>query len=333
MRRQPSERTDRNLGADHERGAIAVMTAVSMMVILGLVAIVVDIGAIYFERTQLQTGADAAALALAQNCAKGSCGDLNATATSLAGANANDNYSGAQASVSGNSVSVQTSTLTSSGGTGLIASFAQVFGIKSTTVTATSTAGWGSPTTGPAVLPLAFSYCAFNHTSDVEQVIRYDTNRPADPCTYQGGTTLPGGFGWIQHVSPQCTVQVGANINGGVAYSDPGNNLPSDCYGTLQTVGGQTVLLPVYGDQYGNGGSGGWYKIIGFAAFHLTGWRFSGGSDGTSATDVWNSSTTPSCTGNCRGIKGYFTRFVSLDESFDLGGPTGLGASVVKLTQ
>ncbi|XTR53338.1 pilus assembly protein TadG-related protein [Pseudarthrobacter sp. So.54] len=44
-----------------------------MVVLLGITAIVVDVGMIYAERFELQNGADAAALAIAQDCAVGNC--------------------------------------------------------------------------------------------------------------------------------------------------------------------------------------------------------------------------------------------------------------------
>jgi hypothetical protein len=78
-------------GADD--GAIAVIVAVCMVVLLGFLAFVVDIGRLYAERRQLQNGADAASLAVALDCARGSCaGTLSAmsTATGEANANAND---------------------------------------------------------------------------------------------------------------------------------------------------------------------------------------------------------------------------------------------------
>jgi hypothetical protein len=60
----------RERGAD-DRGAVATMVAILLAggVLLGLAAIVVDTGQLYVEREELQTGADAAALAIAKACA------------------------------------------------------------------------------------------------------------------------------------------------------------------------------------------------------------------------------------------------------------------------
>src|SRR3954452_8660928 len=82
-----------------ERGATAVIVALMLVLLFGMGAIVVDVGAMYQERRELQNGADAGALALAKTCSAGSpeCGtavDATTTAQTYAGKNANDNVSG-----------------------------------------------------------------------------------------------------------------------------------------------------------------------------------------------------------------------------------------------
>ncbi len=83
--------------ARRERGAVTIIFAITLTfgVVLGMLALSVDIGTITIERRQLQNGADATSFALAQTCAKdaGAC-DPNATRASLellASANAGDN--------------------------------------------------------------------------------------------------------------------------------------------------------------------------------------------------------------------------------------------------
>ena len=67
------------------------MFAILLVPLIGFVAIAVDVGALYAERAQLQNGADAAALAIAQDCADdGVCGDSAGIAARFADANAND---------------------------------------------------------------------------------------------------------------------------------------------------------------------------------------------------------------------------------------------------
>lgn len=87
----------RRLGR-HDRGAVAVTVAILLAggTLLGFAALAVDVGVIYSEREQLQSGADAAALGLANACSRGrdECDDNDsrlAFAKSLASANADDN--------------------------------------------------------------------------------------------------------------------------------------------------------------------------------------------------------------------------------------------------
>lgn len=64
----------RLIRSGRERGASAVIIAILLpVVLLGLGAIVIDVGAFYAERAQTQNGADAGAVAVAQTCAKGTC--------------------------------------------------------------------------------------------------------------------------------------------------------------------------------------------------------------------------------------------------------------------
>jgi Flp pilus assembly protein TadG len=68
--------------------------AIMIVVLLGMGAIVVDFGQLYVERRELQNGADAAALAVAQDCAGGDCRDETATARTYANDNARDGKAG-----------------------------------------------------------------------------------------------------------------------------------------------------------------------------------------------------------------------------------------------
>src|ERR1039457_1222087 len=64
----------RLLGRD-ERGAVGVLVAMMLGagVLTGMGALVIDVGQLYQERAELQNGADAAALAVAESCATGTC--------------------------------------------------------------------------------------------------------------------------------------------------------------------------------------------------------------------------------------------------------------------
>jgi hypothetical protein len=86
-----------------DRGAVAVIVAVLLAggVLLGFLALVIDVGELYLERSQLQSGADAAALAVASACAQNTsdcatAGDMRALAQTYADKNSADGISNVQ---------------------------------------------------------------------------------------------------------------------------------------------------------------------------------------------------------------------------------------------
>jgi Flp pilus assembly protein TadG len=74
-----------------DRGAIGVLVAIFLAVgvLFGMGAMVIDVGRAYQNRAELQNGADAAALAVAQSCAAGSCSETSAQTTAQTYANEN----------------------------------------------------------------------------------------------------------------------------------------------------------------------------------------------------------------------------------------------------
>lgn len=318
--------------ADNERGAIAVIVACAMVVLIGFAAIAIDTGALYSERAQLQSGADAAALAIAQECSQSkNCTDpalKRTVAEGLANSNSNDNASTVSALTypSANSVTVQTTTRDGKTNAGALAlTFAPVLGIQSDTVSAESTARWGSPAKGPAILPLAFAPCNFQLNGAIQVISRHgDADRAICSSTSPSGQLMPGGFGWLATPSGVCNASVDVAVNATMT-SDTGTSLPAGCAAVLTSAANRTVLLPVYGDKSGSG-AGGTYKITGWAAFKLLGWNFPG--------YTYQSSTYAGavCKGDCKGIIGQFISFVSLDDKFTGTGPD-LGASVATLSK
>jgi hypothetical protein len=177
-----------------DRGAVGVTFAILLAsgVLLGALALVVDVGRIYVERGELQNGADSAALAIARACAEdlpecGSKDAIEALAARYANLNAQDGHSavdsvcgevpggllpacGAQpANLTGclgeappdQYVEVHLSTLLGDGSTVLPPAFAQTLSgaDAGTTVGACARAAWG-----PAdltILAITISTCEF----------------------------------------------------------------------------------------------------------------------------------------------------------------------------
>ncbi|MFC7401051.1 pilus assembly protein TadG-related protein [Citricoccus sp. GCM10030269] len=331
-----------------ESGQVSVLTALLLVVLLGMAALVVDVGLLYYERAQLKNGADSAALAIAQNCAADQCPqDASSLATALAGQNAGDHVADASVDLdsAAGRVTVETVTRTEDGGHALALALAPVLGIDSATVTSRSSAGWFSPVSGRNVLPLTVSWCQFNGMLDGGvQLVRTNPNENAgcSSTSIPGDTSqqrsIPGGFGWLkQPAGKDCATEISLTDVGNddvlvdpLITSDPGNDVPQNCRNVLPELLNKPVLLPVY-SEVGGQGANGWYRIIGFAAFELHGWKFSGSEhNNTSPSSV-------ACTGNCRGIIGEFVTFVSLDagEQDYVFGPGGkdFGVRLVTLIE
>src|SRR4029453_2362167 len=306
---------------------VAVIVALLIVALLGFTAVAVDVGMLYSEKAQLQNGADAAALTIAQKCAKNPADTVNCVASSALAATVN----------SGNAVdgksNIKSVTLDKTNRTVKVTSgaleqghtpnevslfFAKAFGISSSEVNASSTVQWGSPTAGPIIFPLAFSVCQVTGMigGSAQLIMNHTANSTNPPCLGPAGQTVPGGFAWISQNPGSCGGSVDLTVN--KSGSDTGNDGPSNCNTILSqwaadiTAGKSvTVLLPVY-DQATGTGSGASYHLVAFAAFSVKGWKFASGN-GTNAALIFNNTTALvgnalSCIGDCRGIIGTFVK-------------------------
>jgi Flp pilus assembly protein TadG len=186
----------RLLGRD-DRGAIGVPVAVLIGggVLLGMGALVIDVGELYQNRAELQNGADAAALAVAQSCAAGTCAP--SLAAQFATANASKLTGGAAgvdlvcgsgslgtcpassgaitdcpaAPVGANYVGVHTSTRTAGGSSPLPSAFAALLlgnsGYQGSNVKACAQAEWGAPSTMTSGLAFTISACTRDQLTDL----------------------------------------------------------------------------------------------------------------------------------------------------------------------
>jgi Flp pilus assembly protein TadG len=316
-----------------------------MVVLLGFAALAIDVAKLYAERAQLQNGSDAAALMMAQKCAKNDtdleCSNTSPLATDLANKNAIDGLSNVKSILldkTNRTVTVTAGAKESGTSTNSVSLFfASVLGIPSAEVNASSSVRWGSPVEGTIVFPLAFSICQVSGMVDGSAQLLQNFQADANPDCPLGpaGKTVPGGFGWTVQDTGQCGGLVDLAIN--ESGSATGNDGPSNCDAILngwaaQLAAGKQVivLLPVYDDVTGTG-SGASYHLNSFAAFSIQGWAFSGADK---LPMVYNSAPTPSlkCQGNCRGVIGNFVKYVSLADGYKLGPVDPNGALVVELT-
>ncbi|GIF00042.1 Tad domain-containing protein [Paractinoplanes rishiriensis] len=180
----------RRAGSDH--GGVAAILAVLLSggVVLGMSALVIDLGQLYVEREQLQSGADAASMKVALNCANNSISCSSAlqspVAVAYAKKNAKDGQADAQICLSGttcptwntavtckplrtpapgqsigNWVEVRTTTVTSTGSTLFPPTFAGALAggnYKGKQVGTCARVNWGPPAVDK-VFALGISMC------------------------------------------------------------------------------------------------------------------------------------------------------------------------------
>ncbi len=303
-----------NSSRGSQRGATAVMMALLMVVLMACGAIAIDLGMGYAEQQQLRNGADAAALAIAETCARGQCVD---SADQYAKANKLDGQATGEVvgAIGSSSVTVEArSTRTNV--------FAGFLGLPTMNLSARATAEWGWPS-GGATLPLTFSWCAFYEatggwddqgqplTNGVTTVHVVEKN-----CTPPAHNEVPGGFGWLTGV--KCVANV---VAGQWVISDPGNDGSGSCKDfDWTTIQNKTVLVPIF-DAVSGSGNNAQYKIKGLAAFTITGYCFS-------SKAAWNVTSCPSD----KQVKGTFTNYVDLSGNYTIDvNATHFGVPTIRL--
>jgi Putative Flp pilus-assembly TadE/G-like len=336
---------------DEDQGLILLWVALSITVLLGMGALTIDLGALYVERSQLQNGADAAALAIAYNCATGvDCGSVMSTANNLANANANDGHSSvpqvcgvgpglsaggcstpAGLDDSANWVQVFTSTESASGGNQVPMLLAPLVGaVSGKTVNADAIAQWGGLDSAKGATPLvipACKYLAMGGTLDGSSFpsgnatiyfhsLGADPIEPGveSPCTSTSG---PVGFGWVNSSNCKVDLSAGAWVN-----ARTGTGVPSGCNPrNWANSNSPDLLLGLYDESEDT--SSGRYHLVGFVSFKVTAVNF---GRGNTRPRNFVCPATPDNTGVC--IQGMFTKAT---KSGGVPGGPNLGVTTIKL--
>jgi hypothetical protein len=274
-----------------EDGQVTVLTAVFIVVLLGMAGFVLDVGSWFRQQRAVQATVDSAALAGAQALPGN---PVNATALA-------NNFAGKNGGVAGLNVTISTkwkpndmiSVTQTQSGDGL---FSKLFGVNTVSIGAKASAITEIPGAARWVAPI------------VVNIKHPDLSGPGCPCFNVpttlplGKTGAPGAFTLIDLDNTDTTGTVGAStvanwiVQGydkylplGGYFSDPGakwNN--SSIQAAMQARYATDLLFPVY-DQLVDQGSNAEYHVIGWAAFHLT----NAYADGTSGT-----------------LSGYFTKVI-----------------------
>jgi Flp pilus assembly protein TadG len=278
--------------AKQESGQAMVLTVLFLAGLLGMAALVLDVGSWYREKRQLQLTADAAALAGAQ-ALPGSPSSAMSLAIQYAQVNGRP--------VAPNDIQI-TSDLSSNDSIAVQAKsnapgfFSKLFGIDSVKVGASATARAALASQALYVAPMVVS--------------KYHPLLAGSGCPcYQQETTLsfdpmgaPGAFGMLNLQGGSGTVgssnEADWILHGfekylplGVYASDPGAKFSSggNIQSALDNRIGTVLLFPVFDTLMGTGQNA-QYNIIGWVGFHLDGY------------DVQ---------GNTATLTGYFTHYIA----------------------
>ncbi|GER21623.1 hypothetical protein NCCP1664_01200 [Zafaria cholistanensis] len=347
----------RSTGHHPERGATAVIVAVMMTMLLGFAAISVDVGRIYWEKAQLQNGADTAALSIANACAKSptdpGCTDYQNKAQVLANASANDGLTQVPPvtlDLAAGRVTTVTRAAESSGPAfgRLSVFFAQVLDpayADGVPVSATASASWGAPKRVISKFPLAFSRCEMDASPTTDGTLQFIMSHGVkdpvreDKCHDTGsGLEIPGGFGWLPpNPTGSCNVDTTAGTwivaKGGNAWETNCSARMAEWKATLESGGRVVALLPVFDATDKKN-----YRIWAHAAFEIRGWYFTaGGGPSYMTTDAAETFRYSRREQSDMGFVGRFVRYVFTDdEAFAAttgSAPSTTGANIVTLSR
>lgn len=313
-----------------ERGATAIIVALTMFVVLAMAALVIDVGASQARRAQLQEAADAAALAIAQQCVDAPATTVASCASSVIGGATTTAQELAVANVNDRSVTVGTPVFTAStvkvtASSNQVGFFSRIFGVDSTSLAASAKAQWAQPVTP---LPLAYHECNLPAPSNNTVFIESDIlNVNLATCPLLGAVTGLLGARWAPDANCSFDVNLLTYVNGVLS-----NVLPSQCVSMLASLIGKQVLIPVYDQVLGpiviNGvllGNG--YQVQKYALFTVTGYDFqSVNALGLTLGGPMNISGSPQCAVvlgiqfplTCQGLQGKLTQFVTPAEAAQL---------------
>lgn len=349
-------------GLRRDEGVTVVLVGIILAVLLGLAGMAIDLGVVYAERRELRTAADAAALAIAEDCARGTrpCDQPTAlgTAALYADANAWDGSSvvdSVELSFTGptsGSVRVVTSAWDASADqAGVRVPLMSLLGIDRVEVGAAATAIFEHPAAGGGI-PLTIDTCEFAMATNGGTTMGPESRtllifkdlapEPQEYCPAgSAGKDAPGSFGWLRTNGTDCWAE--ATVRPPWPQADTGVSPATGCDPPdLRGLVGQEVVIPVYydicrdaaGEECSEetvvgsadvvGGANTYYAIAGFASFQLEAFFFSQQYKYPSDFSCGTHNSSDRC------IQGYFTTQALY--TGETGGGS-FGVFVVKLTE
>ncbi|WP_162802229.1 pilus assembly protein TadG-related protein [Ornithinimicrobium murale] len=314
-----------------DRGAVAIVFALSLLVLIGFVGLGIDVTSAYAKSQEAQNAADAGALAVAQECADAdpacASGSHGSLVDDLAEGNIRSGYDpelAPEVNISGNRVTVEVTAENQN-------MFVGLFGFDTFTVVREATAQWEHPAAGPAMLPLTISACQF-YSQAGDPVLNQEINVWLPKGSYLedpgvGCGTLdypPGGFGWLDHTDCVVTVETDDWAPG-----DTGADRPDECMLEALNVG-EVLLIPIFSDITGSGNNA-QFQIDRFAAMKLLGWHFTEGGPTIREGLRCPASSRPSTSdyrNSCLNVE--FVEWVEVGEGYT-GGAEDTEVSIIRL--
>ena len=204
--------------------------------------------------------------------------------------------------------------------------FMPVVGVSESELSPDATATWGSPYSGPSMIPLAISQCTFEESlalgvGIVEVFL--PKNRGVDDgreCPYRDDYP-PGSFGWLADATG-CQVEVTVDE---WIYTDTGVNDKPPC--DWEDFIGEVVLIPIFDEDVGTGANG-QVHITQFAALRVLGIYIHAGNEQygepcvRSEDNVYEHKT-------C--VRGEFIEYVSTAEGYETDPDENTEVKIVRL--
>jgi Putative Flp pilus-assembly TadE/G-like len=302
-----------------ERGQVLVLSVLALTVLLGMTALVLDVGHWFHTQRRLQGTADAAALAGAQ-----ALPDSPSNADSLALNYAGLNGGGvAAADITVSSTNQANDTIFVESHTTEPGFFSKVFGIDNVDIHARAKAIVGVPSQARYVAPMVVScnHPLIQNCNNAQKLPQFNVSTQLDFSKFGA----PGAFGMLDLSNSKGNVGsstlgdwIQNGYNGylplGKYDSDPGAKFnSSNVSGALQNRVGTVLLFPVFDTLTGQG-SNAQYNIIGWIGFYLTS---VGNIQGNNAT-----------------LYGYFTEYIAQGILVSGGqGSNNFGVKAIELIQ
>jgi len=265
-----------------ERGQAFVLTAIALVMCMGMAALVLDVGNWFRDKRRLQGTVDAAALAGAQQLPDDASG-AQAQAFSYANKNGGD-VAGANIVVT--SQYMPNDTIAVSGSRDDAGIFSGILGLGGVKITASAKARVGPPAQALHVAPMVvfcghslIQNCNNDHTPQFNVPTTMDYDPMGAPGAF-GMLNLDGESGTIGSSTEAQWIQSGFDkmLGLGKYKSDPGakfssTNIQDALSGRIGTV----LLFPVFKTLDGTGQNAE-YEIIGWIGFYLTSYDVHGNS-------------------------------------------------------